>query len=203
MSTGETSARRASDPKVSFASGAPRWGTGPLGQHVDRPVPLARRELLPLRARVLARHWAARNVGDPSRGAGASSLDGSRERVGRPRMPPPSMPRQTLTHVRGVPPYFPNRRSKRERGPDSSRTVSRHVHRASCGTSPRTCSTWRPQPANDGLPHEEHFTRWHIGHLARSSLSRRKGFVHERSFLSPAGTRTLFARRGSHGERQR
>jgi len=30
------------------------------------------------------------------------------------------------------------------------------------GTSPRTLSTWRPQPANDGFPHWEQVMRWHM-----------------------------------------
>ena len=49
-----------------------------------------------------------------------------------------------------------------ESEPRSSRLDSRHVHRDAGGTSPSTCSTWLPQPANVGFPHEEHFTRWHI-----------------------------------------
>ncbi len=40
--------------------------------------------------------------------------------------------------------------------------VSRHRHRWSLGTEPKTCSTWAPQPLHVGRPHRLHVTALHI-----------------------------------------
>ena len=37
-----------------------------------------------------------------------------------------------------------------------------HWQRSALGRSPRTCSTWAPQPAHEGLPHCLQFTFLHI-----------------------------------------
>src|SRR5688572_26737118 len=50
----------------------------------------------------------------------------------------------------------------RREADDSTETVSRQVHRALEGTSRRTSSTCRPQPAKVGLPQSAHVIRRHI-----------------------------------------
>lgn len=70
---------------------------------------------------------------------------------------------------------------------------SRQWQRCAAGTSPRTCSTWRPHPAQLGLRHFEHITDLHI---PRRVSGNRRNMRAEGNPLttSPTGFRRRYAR---------